>query len=58
MFEYKCRNCGAQFDEPHVYHESHGFTSGPFEKWSVCPECGDTDYDYTYVVEREEAVED
>ena len=53
MATYKCRMCGAEFDEPHVFFEHHGFTSGPYEKWSVCPECGDTDYDYAREVNAE-----
>lgn len=50
-FQYKCRECGCEFDEPHRYVERHGFTHGPFEKWSECPHCGSCDY----VVEAEEA---
>ena len=50
---YKCRECGYEFDEPHVYYESHGFTNGPSERWSECPHCGSCDYGDTYVVEQE-----
>ena len=48
---YRCPECGYVFDEPYIYEESHGFTSGPYEKFSVCPNCyepigeDDTDYD-------------
>ncbi len=41
---YYCEECGHTFDEPHEYTESHGFTSGPFERWSVCPFCGEPGY--------------
>ena len=52
---FKCRECGCEFDEPYVYYERHGFTHGPFERWSECPHCGSCDYDDAYVVEAEEA---
>ena len=52
---FKCRECGCEFDEPHVYYERHGFTHGPFERGSECPHCGSCDYDDAYVVEAEEA---
>ena len=57
MYTYKCRECGCEFDEPHVYYERHGFTYGLFEHWSVCPCCGSCDYDESYIVERELAEE-
>ena len=41
---YKCNCCDCEFDEPHVYYESHGFTDGMYEKLSCCPYCGG---DYT-----------
>lgn len=37
---YKCNCCGEIFDEPRVYHESHGFTDGLYERQSCCPYCG------------------
>ena len=52
-FQFKCRECGCEFDEPHTYEERHGFTHGPFEKWSECPHCGSPDYGDAYQVERE-----
>ena len=52
---YKCRECGCEFDEPYTYVERHGFTHGPFERWSECPHCGSCDYDDAYIVEQEEA---
>lgn len=45
MGEYICKECGATFDTPHEYEERHGFTHGPFEKWSVCPYCGEAGYE-------------
>lgn len=54
MYNYKCRECGCEFDSPHVYYESHGFTSGPQERFSVCPCCGEDDYDWADIVEQEE----
>lgn len=55
-FQYKCRECGEEFDEPHRWVERHGFTYGPFEHWSACPYCGSCDYDESYIVEREEEI--
>ena len=56
-YAYKCRECGAEFDEPHRWVERHGFTYGPFEDWSECPYCGSCDFGDANVVEREEALE-
>lgn len=42
---FKCPDCGHIFDIPHEYEERHGFTHGPFEKWSVCPACGQSGYE-------------
>ena len=53
-YNYKCRECGEYFDEPHCWVEMHGFTYGPGEHWSACPHCGRCDYDEAYIVEREE----
>ena len=52
---FKCRECGCEFDELHTYVERHGFTHGPFEHWSECPQCGSCDYADAYIVEAEEA---
>ena len=54
MKTYKCRECGCEFDEPHRWVEHHGFTDGFGERWSACPQCGDTDYDFAYRVAQEE----
>ena len=51
-YNYKCNVCGYEFDEPHVYFERHGFDDGMYEKWSVCPNCGEADY--TDCVDEEE----
>ena len=52
-YYFKCRECGAEFDEPYRYVETHGFTYGPFEHFSECPYCGSGDFDESYIVERE-----
>ena len=52
-YQFKCRECGCEFDEPHVYYESHGFTYGPREIWKECPQCGSCDYDDANIVEKE-----
>lgn len=52
-FDYKCRDCGAEFDEPCRYTERHGFAYGPGEEWAVCPNCGSSDWDELSVVEAE-----
>ena len=42
---YICNECGAVFDEPAVEREVHFWIDGsPLEEFSVCPECGDTDF--------------
>lgn len=53
MPEYRCRDCGEYFDEPHRYWETHGFTDGRYESWSECPYCGSPDYDFSYRVDQE-----
>ena len=43
---YICNNCGAVFDTPDTQTESHPYGEGyAQEKWSVCPCCGDNDFD-------------
>lgn len=39
MSRYICDDCEHVFDEPYEWEERHGFTHGPFEKWSGCPSC-------------------
>lgn len=53
MPEYRCRDCGEYFDEPHHWVERHGFTDGLYENWSACPYCGSCDYDYSGIVDTE-----
>lgn len=53
MPEYRCRDCGEYFDEPHRWVETHGFTDGPYENWSACPCCGSCDYDFSSIVDTE-----
>lgn len=37
---YKCKECGAEFEEFKTVTETHGLEYGPFEELSVCPNCG------------------
>lgn len=55
---YKCNECGCVFEDPKVVVETHGFKFPPYEKFSVCPRCGDGDYDSYYGDEEEEDEED
>lgn len=48
MDRYICNECGNTFCEPHQHIERHGFTSGPYEVFNVCPYCGDTDYEEAF----------
>ena len=41
---YVCNDCGARFDEPYYYTETHGFTDGMYERLGACPCCGSSDY--------------
>lgn len=52
---YICTECGHVFEEPHVYEERHGLDHGPYEKWSVCPACGEPGYDEVAYCDRCEA---
>ena len=36
---YLCNNCGALFETPAKYTETHGFELPPYEIWNCCPEC-------------------
>lgn len=42
---YKCNDCGATFDEPKVVYERHGLDCPPYERWDVCPRCGENSFD-------------
>lgn len=37
---FVCTECGATFETPKRYSESHGFYTPPYEEWSGCPSCG------------------
>lgn len=52
-FNFKCRECGCEFDRPHTYFERHGFTDGLYERFQVCPRCHSCDYDDANLVESE-----
>ena len=41
---YICKECGKTFDEPKEYFETHGLSTPPYEKFSVCPHCNEADY--------------
>lgn len=36
---YVCKDCGALFDTPIKYTETHGLDTPPYEEWHGCPEC-------------------
>ena len=57
---FKCRDCGAYFQECEEVSESRGeFWGMPaYETMCYCPECGSDDFDEDYVVEAEEEDED
>jgi hypothetical protein len=50
---YICNNCESVFETPDVHKEHHpyGMTSAT-EYWSVCPHCGETDFDEAKKCER------
>lgn len=59
---YKCLNCGARFDEPHIMHTSYEFHYGvasmfpnltPLEL-DVCPCCNDEELEEVYEDDEEE----
>lgn len=50
---YKCRECYCVFEEPRRWVERHGFTYGPFEEWSACPNCLSPDYGDEFIVLQE-----
>lgn len=58
LYNYKCRECGEYFDEPHIYEERHGFTHGPFEQIAECPCCYSCNFGDAYLVEKEEEAEE
>ena len=42
---YRCNWCECEFEEPSISVETHGLDTPPYEEISVCPNCGDTDFD-------------
>lgn len=55
---FKCRWCGAEFEEPDRFREYHGERDRAPEIWSCCPECGSTDFDEADEVEEESEEEE
>lgn len=47
---YKCNDCGGEFEEPETYGESRPVG---FEKFSVCPYCGFSNYEEKPQVKKE-----
>ncbi len=39
-----CNACGTEFSEAKILIETHGLTSPPFEKISVCPFCASSNF--------------
>lgn len=63
MRMFKCKYCGAIFEEPHIrtYKESREFWGMPcYEEFveETCPECGDYDFDEYDEDEEEEDEEE
>lgn len=52
MMLYICKECGAVFSEQYEYEEKHGFTDGPFEKWSACPYCGESGCEHAAICDN------
>lgn len=50
---FMCRECHNTFDEPRACVETHGFLSGPYERFEECPWCGSCDFDDEFNVQRE-----
>lgn len=56
---YKCRECKEYFDEPDYFVEKYEAYGSPwYEKFYVCPYCGDSNYDESWIVEGEEEEEE
>lgn len=41
---YYCLDCKQTFHKPNIIEENHGFKDGLTEKFSVCPNCGSSNY--------------
>ena len=56
---YKCLACGETFDTPDTYEDHHPYGMGyATERWSICPCCGDTDFEDYHEDDDEEEEED
>lgn len=42
---YHCNDCGKDFDYLKIVTETHGFESGPYERFKLCPFCNSTHYE-------------
>lgn len=42
---YLCEECGAVFEEPRIFYDTHGLPTPPYEKWAQCPKCRSTKID-------------
>lgn len=38
---FKCKKCGATFETPNYWKETHGLDFPPYEIFSKCPKCGE-----------------
>ena len=39
-----CNDCGKFFDKAKIYQERHGLDAPPYERFAVCPRCGNSDF--------------
>lgn len=55
-----CLECELVFEEPKEYFETHGFSYGPYERFTCCPACGGdySDSEVCVLCGKVEAVED
>lgn len=37
---FVCYDCGALFEEPKIWTETHGLDTPPYESYAGCPSCG------------------
>ncbi len=48
---FKCNECGFEFEEPRVVYETHGLDTPPYERWYLCPNCGESSFEEIEMVE-------
>lgn len=48
---FLCQDCGAIFDAPNQWQETHGLEHAPFEHFSGCPICAGA-YCFTYQCDK------